>query len=68
MLKFGPERRVFGRWLLLALCGLAIQTAQVQAQDFRGRIIGAVTDASGALLPGVTITATSPPSSSRSRR
>jgi hypothetical protein len=60
MPKFGPERSVFGRWLLLALCGLAIQTAQVQAQDFRGRIMGVVKDTSDALLPGVTVTAHSP--------
>ena len=60
MPKFGPERSVFGRWLLLALCGLAIQAAQVQAQDFRGRIMGVVKDTSDALLPGVTVTAHSP--------
>ena len=30
------------------------------AQDFRGRINGTVTDNSGAVLPGVTVTATSP--------
>ncbi|MDP3718618.1 MAG: carboxypeptidase-like regulatory domain-containing protein, partial [Acidobacteriota bacterium] len=30
------------------------------AQDFRGRINGTVTDNTGAILPGVTVTATSP--------
>jgi hypothetical protein len=30
------------------------------AQDFRGRISGTVTDNTGAVLPGVTVTATSP--------
>ena len=30
------------------------------AQDFRGRINGTVTDNTGAVLPGVTVTATSP--------
>jgi len=31
-----------------------------QAQDFRGRINGTVSDNTGAVLPGVTVTATSP--------
>lgn len=31
-----------------------------QSQDFRGRINGTVTDNTGAVLPGVTVTATSP--------
>ena len=30
------------------------------AQDFRGRINGTVTDNTGAVLPGVTVTASSP--------
>ena len=30
------------------------------AQDFRGRVNGTVTDNTGAILPGVTVTATSP--------
>ena len=39
------------------LDALAVPAA---AQDFRGRINGTVTDNSGAVLPGVTVTATSP--------
>ena len=34
--------------------------APTVAQDFRGRINGTVTDNTGAVLPGVTVTATSP--------
>ena len=42
-------------------CGLLLlTTAPVSAQDFRGRINGTVTDNTGAVLPGVTVTATSP--------
>jgi hypothetical protein len=39
---------------------LLIVVAPAAAQDFRGRINGVVTDNTGAVLPGVTITATSP--------
>ena len=41
-----------------ALLVLALTPAY--AQDFRGRINGTVTDNTGAVLPGVTVTATSP--------
>ena len=46
----------------LGLCLVALlATAGVTAaQDFRGRINGTVTDNTGAVLPGVTVTATSP--------
>ena len=46
----------------LGLCLVALlATASVSAaQDFRGRINGTVTDNTGAVLPGVTVTATSP--------
>ena len=40
--------------------GAALQRAPASAQDFRGRINGTVTDNTGAVLPGVTVTATSP--------
>ncbi len=43
--------------LSLALLVVAVPSS---AQDFRGRINGTVTDNSGAVLPGVTVTATSP--------
>jgi hypothetical protein len=49
------------RFLLSIAASLVIMcAAPVAAQDFRGRISGTVTDNSGAVLPGVTVTATSP--------
>jgi hypothetical protein len=39
---------------------LAVFAAPTFAQDFRGRINGTVTDNTGAVLPGVTVTASSP--------
>ncbi|HUE88122.1 MAG TPA: carboxypeptidase-like regulatory domain-containing protein, partial [Vicinamibacterales bacterium] len=45
----------------LSLClALLVAAAPTSAQDFRGRINGTVTDNTGAVLPGVTVTATSP--------
>ena len=44
-------------FLCLVLLGAATPSA---AQEFRGRINGIVTDNSGAVLPGVTVTASSP--------
>jgi len=43
--------------LCVTLLGIAAPTF---AQDFRGRINGTVTDNTGAVLPGVTVTASSP--------
>ena len=50
------------RWKALSLAlGLALAVAgAASAQDFRGRINGTVTDNTGAVLPGVTVTASSP--------
>ncbi len=49
------------RLRFLCLCAvLLMAAAPTFAQDFRGRINGAVTDNTGAILPGVTVTATSP--------
>lgn len=39
---------------------LAILGAPAEAQELRGRITGTVTDNTGAVLPGVSVTATSP--------
>jgi hypothetical protein len=39
---------------------LALTSATAAAQEFRGRINGTVTDNTGAVLPGVTVTASSP--------
>jgi hypothetical protein len=46
----------------LALAFLAIATLSdgALAQELRGRIAGVVTDDSGAIVPGVSVTATSP--------
>jgi hypothetical protein len=44
-----------------ACCALVVLgAASLAAQDFRGRINGTVSDNTGAVLPGVTVTATSP--------
>ena len=52
------------RWIracvTLTLAMLLIAPGVVAAQEFRGRINGVVTDNTGAVLPGVTVTATSP--------
>jgi hypothetical protein len=44
------------------LCLVAVLFAAVpaNAQDFRGRINGTVTDNTGAVLPGVTVTVSGP--------
>ena len=46
--------------LLLLLPVLAMLAAPSAAQELRGRITGIVTDNTGLVLPGVTVTATSP--------
>ena len=48
------------RRLGLGLCLIVLLTTHAQAQDFRGRINGTVTDNTGAVLPGVSVTASSP--------
>src|ERR687896_2020200 len=49
------------RLTVFCLCAtLLAMAAPTLAQDFRGRINGTVTDNTGAVLPGVTVTATSP--------
>jgi hypothetical protein len=48
-----PRRVVIGFALLVAMISPAA------AQDFRGRINGTITDNTGAVLPGVSVTATS---------
>jgi hypothetical protein len=52
------------RWYMcvpvVALAILSVATGTAGAQEFRGRINGVVTDNTGAVLPGVTVTATSP--------
>ena len=48
------------RYALVALSMALLWAAPLAAQEFRGRINGIVTDNTGAVLPGVTVTATSP--------
>jgi hypothetical protein len=47
------------RVVSLCLSLLLLAAAPTSAQDFRGRMNGVVTDNTGAVLPGVTVTATS---------
>jgi hypothetical protein len=48
-------------WIASAiLILLVVSAAPADAQELRGRLTGVVTDNSGAMLPGVTITASSP--------
>ena len=46
--------------LVLCLAAVLFGALPVAAQDFRGRINGTVTDNTGAVLPGVTVTVSSP--------
>ena len=48
------------RNVALALFAVVILSAGAFAQELRGRISGVVTDDSGAVVPGVTVTASSP--------
>src|SRR5437016_14516098 len=45
---------------LTALCNLLLITATASAQNANGSVVGVVKDASGAVLPGVTVEAASP--------
>jgi hypothetical protein len=46
-------------WITLAMiASLAVLAVPASAQDYRGRLQGAITDSSGAALPGVTVTLT----------
>src|SRR5574340_1201581 len=44
-------------WKQVIFCGLILALA-LSAQDYRGSILGRVSDASGAIIPGVAITVT----------
>jgi len=52
--------QMFKAFLAIALYAIAAGVSPAGAQDFRGRINGIVSDNTGAVLPGVTVTATSP--------
>src|SRR5262245_4616774 len=45
------------RWLAILVCCVGVSTSAA-AQEFRGAVTGRIVDASGAVLPGVTVTAT----------
>src|SRR6058998_2919183 len=51
-------RQILG--FLTALSSLLLISATVSAQNANGSVVGAVKDASGAVLPGVTVEAASP--------
>ncbi|MGE3276275.1 MAG: TonB-dependent receptor [Vicinamibacterales bacterium] len=53
-------QRCLGALVLLVCSFVVAFPSPALAQDFRGRINGTVTDDTGAVLPGVTVTATSP--------
>src|SRR5438105_12912896 len=44
------------RWLAALVCCMAIAAFPLPAQTFYGSIVGAVTDSTGAVLPGATVT------------
>ena len=48
-----------GRWVVALAIGV-LMASPGYAQLSQGRLAGVVTDAQGAVLPGVTVTATSP--------
>jgi hypothetical protein len=48
------------RRIAISLCLTVITVSAAAGQDFRGRINGTVSDHTGAVLPGVTVIATSP--------
>ena len=52
------QHRHLARFILYGVLALAA-AAPVAAQQTESRIVGRVTDASGAVLPGVTVTITS---------
>lgn len=52
--------RPISRTVTIMLCVLMAMAGSALAQDFRGRINGTVTDNTGAVLPGVTVTVSSP--------
>src|SRR5688572_11732365 len=51
-------RRNLERWLACLVTLLALSAVELYAQSTTGRISGTVTDASGAVLPGATVSVT----------
>ena len=60
MHRFEASRGPCVRIVLSIVLGLAVRGAALAGQGQEAMIIGRVTDESGAVLPGVTVTATSP--------
>ena len=58
--RLGFSAVIVGLVSVIGLCSLAVPTAAGQGAASAGGIIGQVTDGTGAVLPGVTVTATSP--------
>lgn len=57
MTKF---QRLAGFWIVLAALAAiaAMRPSQLQAQTFFGSVVGTVTDSSGAVVPGASVTIT----------
>lgn len=55
----GHWASVWSKILLLAMCAL-VPVGILHAQEFRGTIVGQVTDKTGAVIPGATVTAVGP--------
>ena len=49
-------KRSMSVWFAALIGCFAIFTLALEAQTFYGSIVGAVTDSSGAMLPGATVT------------
>ena len=54
--RTGISLRAFGRFVTVIVATVALGTCLVCAQTSTATILGVVRDASGALIPGVTIT------------
>ena len=52
--------KMSGRFLACLFVALAVAVSTASAQELRGRIDGAVTDNTGGVLPGVTVTVSGP--------
>ncbi|MCX6551877.1 MAG: carboxypeptidase regulatory-like domain-containing protein, partial [Acidobacteria bacterium] len=58
--KFASPTRYVVLTLAILACGLLLHAPDARAQTSTASIVGTVTDKSGAIMPGVTVTAASP--------